>query len=79
MVIVAVFALLALFSFISIALSAEDPRGHSDPRDNPLLWGARARRVAAHPQHHPHDRPGNPRGRRHVRARVQPPGGPLRG
>ncbi len=44
MVIVAVFALLALFSFISIALSAEDPRGHSDPRDNPLLWVALGRR-----------------------------------
>ncbi|MEW6224216.1 MAG: hypothetical protein AB1627_06275 [Chloroflexota bacterium] len=44
MVIVAVFALLALFSFVSIVLSAEDPRGHSDPRDNPLLWVALGRR-----------------------------------
>jgi hypothetical protein len=44
MVIVAVFALLALFSFISIVLSAEEPRGQNDPRDNPLLWATLGRR-----------------------------------
>jgi hypothetical protein len=44
MVIVAVFALLALFSIISIVMSAEDPRRSTDPRDNPLLWATLARR-----------------------------------
>jgi hypothetical protein len=40
MVILTVFALLALFSFISILLSAEDPREQPDPRDNPLIWSS---------------------------------------
>lgn len=44
MVIVAVFALLALFSIISIVMSAEEPRGSSDPRENPLLWATLGRR-----------------------------------
>jgi len=44
MVIVVVFALLALFSIISIVMSAEEPRGYSDPRDNPLLWATLGRR-----------------------------------
>jgi hypothetical protein len=44
MVIVTVFALLALFSIISIVMSAEDPRGLSDPRDNPLFWATIGRR-----------------------------------
>ena len=44
MVLVAVFAALALFSIISIVMSAEDPRDHSDPRDNPLLWATLGRR-----------------------------------
>ncbi len=43
MVIVAVFALLALFSMISIVLSAEEPRGYNDPHDNPFLWAALGR------------------------------------
>jgi hypothetical protein len=38
MVIVAVFALLALFSIIAIVTSAEEPGRQADPRDNPLLW-----------------------------------------
>jgi hypothetical protein len=44
MVLVAVFVLLALFSIISIVMSAEDPQRSSDPRDNPLLWMALVRR-----------------------------------
>ena len=36
MVIVAAFALLALFSIISIVLSAEDPERPSEPHDNPV-------------------------------------------
>ena len=44
MVIVAVFALLAVFSFVSIMMSAEDPGVASDPRDNPLLWVMLGRR-----------------------------------
>jgi hypothetical protein len=44
MVLVAVFAALALFSIISIVLSAEDPRSYKDPRDNPLLWATLGRR-----------------------------------
>jgi hypothetical protein len=43
MVIVAVFGLLALFSMISIVLSAEEPRGYNDPHDNPFLWAALSR------------------------------------
>jgi hypothetical protein len=38
MVLVAVFVLLALFSIISIVMSAEDSGRSSDPRDNPILW-----------------------------------------
>ena len=38
MALVAVFTLLALFSIISIATSAEDPGREHDPRENPLLW-----------------------------------------
>jgi hypothetical protein len=37
MAIVAVFALLALFSIISIVLSAEEPEHLSDPRHSPYL------------------------------------------
>ena len=37
MAIVAVFALLALFSIISIVLSAEEPDHLSDPRHSPYL------------------------------------------
>ena len=44
MVIVAVFALLAVFSFVSILMSAEDPGVAADPRDNPLLWAMLGRR-----------------------------------
>ena len=44
MVIVTVFALLALFSIISIVMSAEEPRGFSDPRENPLYWTSLGRR-----------------------------------
>ena len=36
--ILAVLALVALFSIVSIVLSADEPREYSDPRDNPLLW-----------------------------------------
>ncbi len=44
MVLVAVFTLLALFSIISIVMSAEDPQRLNDPRDNPVLWGTVGRR-----------------------------------
>jgi hypothetical protein len=44
MVVVAVFTLLALFSIVSIVMSAEDPQRTTDPRDNPLLWGTVGRR-----------------------------------
>ena len=44
MVIVTVLALLAVFSLVSIMMSAEDPRVASDPRDNPLLWVMLSRR-----------------------------------
>ena len=44
MVIVAVFALLALFSIVSIVLSARDTDRTADPRDNPLLWATLGRR-----------------------------------
>jgi len=43
MVLVSAFALLALFSIISIVMSAEDP-ARSEPRDNPLLWATLGRR-----------------------------------
>lgn len=44
MAIVAVFALLALFSIVSIVMSAEDPQASSDPRENPFLWATLGRR-----------------------------------
>jgi hypothetical protein len=44
MVLLAMFTLLALFSIISILLSADDPHRSSDPRDNPALWSALGRR-----------------------------------
>jgi len=44
MVLVAVFTLLALFSIVSIVMSAEDPQRSSDPRDNPILWATLGRR-----------------------------------
>ncbi|HSP20431.1 MAG TPA: hypothetical protein VLQ79_13000 [Myxococcaceae bacterium] len=44
MVLVAVFALLALFSIVSIVMSAEDDGHKVDPRDNPVLWGTLGRR-----------------------------------
>jgi hypothetical protein len=44
MVLVAVFTLLALFSIISIVMSAEDGGRHSDPKDNPVLWATLGRR-----------------------------------
>lgn len=44
MVIVAAFALLALFSIISIVLSAEDPDRLRDPREDPYLWTTLGRR-----------------------------------
>jgi hypothetical protein len=44
MVIVAVFGLLALFSIISIVMSAGDAERSSDPRENPLLWATLGRR-----------------------------------
>ena len=44
MAIAALFAFLALFSIISIVMSAEEPRGLSDPSDNPLLLATLGRR-----------------------------------
>ena len=44
MVIVTLFALLAVFSIISILMSSEDPRASVDTRDNPLLWSTLGRR-----------------------------------
>jgi len=44
MVLAAVFTLLALFSIISIVMSAEDPATSRDPRENPLLWATLGRR-----------------------------------
>ena len=44
MVIVTVFALLALFSIVAVVLSAEDTREDRDPRENPLLWAYLGRR-----------------------------------
>jgi len=44
MVIVATFALLALFSIVAIVLEAEDTREYRDPRENPLLWATLGRR-----------------------------------
>jgi hypothetical protein len=45
MVIVAVFALLAVIALLGLALGSEDTRGSStDPRDDPRIWWALARR-----------------------------------
>ena len=45
MAIVAVFALLALFSIISIVLERRGPRwDRANPRDNPYLWPMLGRR-----------------------------------
>jgi hypothetical protein len=44
MVIVVVFALLALFSIVSIVMSAGESDRSTDPRDNPLLWATLGRR-----------------------------------
>jgi hypothetical protein len=44
MVLVAVFTLLALFSIVSIVMSAEDPQRSSDSRDNMILWATLGRR-----------------------------------
>jgi hypothetical protein len=43
MTILAVFALIALFSIVSIVLSREEPREYGDPRENPLLWSTLGR------------------------------------
>jgi hypothetical protein len=40
MVLVAVITLLALFSIVSIVMSAEDPTSSLDPRDNPYNWSS---------------------------------------
>jgi hypothetical protein len=39
MIVVTVFALLALLSIVSLVMTAGDKPGTRDPRDNPLLWG----------------------------------------
>jgi hypothetical protein len=44
MVLVVIFALLALFSIISIVMSAGESGRASDPRENPLLWATLGRR-----------------------------------
>ena len=44
MAIIVVFALLALFSIISIVMSAEEPRSSNDYRDDSLRWAAFGRR-----------------------------------
>jgi hypothetical protein len=44
MVIVAVFVLLALFSIVSIVMSAEEPQDYGDPREDPILWATLGRR-----------------------------------
>jgi len=44
MVIVAVFALLALFSIVSIVMSAGESEPRSGHAENPLLWAAIGRR-----------------------------------
>jgi hypothetical protein len=44
MVIVATFALLVLFSIISIVMSAGDTERSSDPQENPLFWATLGRR-----------------------------------
>jgi hypothetical protein len=44
MVIVSVFALLALFSILSIVFGAEDRDGTRESRENPYLWPTAGRR-----------------------------------
>ena len=44
MVVVIMFVLLALFSILSIVMSAGDSERPSDPRENPLLWATLGRR-----------------------------------
>ncbi len=44
MVLVAVFMLLALFSIVSIVMSAGESERPADPRENPLLWATLGRR-----------------------------------
>ena len=44
MVIVIMFVLLALFSILSIVMSAGDSERPSDPKDYPLLWSTLGRR-----------------------------------
>jgi hypothetical protein len=44
MVIVATFALLVLFSIVSIVMSAGDAERSNDPHDNPLFWATLGRR-----------------------------------
>jgi len=44
MAIVTMFALLAVFSIVSLLVTTEDQRGVDDPRDNPLLWATFGRR-----------------------------------
>jgi len=44
MVIASVFALLAVISLLSILLGSEDSRSSTDPRDDPRIWFALARR-----------------------------------
>ena len=44
MIIVTVFALLALFSIVSIVMSAGESDPGADPRENPLLWATLGRR-----------------------------------
>jgi hypothetical protein len=44
MVLVTLFVLLALFSIVSIVMSAEDGGRPSDPRDNPVFWATLGRR-----------------------------------
>jgi hypothetical protein len=44
MIIVFVAALLALFSIVSIVMSAGEPKEFSDPRDNPAIWASVGRR-----------------------------------
>ena len=44
MIIAVVFGLLALFSIISIVMSAEDSSRPTEPLDNPLLWATLGRR-----------------------------------
>lgn len=38
------FAFLALVALLSLLLGADDPRAHTDPRNDPRIWFALARR-----------------------------------